>query len=282
MGDGRVTTASFRQAKREGRRLTVLTAYDFPLARLVDAAGIDAILVGDSVGNAVLGYENTLPVTMEEMLHHVKAVARGAKRAMVVADMPFLSYQVSREEALRNAGRFLKEGGAQAVKLEGGQEVADTVAALVAAGIPVMGHIGLTPQAVHQLGGYRVQGKDLAAAQKLVGDARALAAAGAFAVVLECVPAPLARHITERVEVPTIGIGAGPDCDGQVLVIHDLLGLHEGPVPRFVKQYATLHAQIAAALARYREEVLQGTFPGEAHSYGMPAEVLAEILAESR
>lgn len=277
MSGERVTTTFFRKAKEEGRRITVLTAYDFPLARLIDAAGIDAILVGDSVGNVVLGYETTLPVTMDEMLHHTKAVVRGVKRAMVIADMPFLSYQVTREEAVRNAGRFLKEGGAQAVKLEGGQEVAATVEAIVAAGIPVMGHIGLTPQAVHQLGGYRVQGKDAATAQKLLDDARALERAGVFAIVLECVPVPLARTITAAVGVPTIGIGAGPYCDGQVLVTHDLLGLYGGSVPRFVKQYANLHAQIADALARYRAEVVKGDFPSEAYGFSMPAEVVEKL-----
>jgi len=277
MKNERVTTAYFRKAKEGGRRITVLTAYDFPLARMIDEAGIDAILVGDSVGNVVLGYENTLPVTMEEMLHHTKAVVRAVKRAMVIADMPFLSYQVSQEEAVRNAGRLLKEGGAQAVKLEGGREVDATVRAIVAAGIPVMGHIGLTPQAVHQLGGYRVQGRDAAAAQKVLDDARALNAAGVFAIVLECVPVPLARVITQAVSVPTIGIGAGPYCDGQVLVTHDLLGLYGGFTPRFVKQYANLHAQIAEALAQYRREVVEGAFPGEEHGFTMPEEALAEL-----
>ena len=278
MQNERVTTAYFRKAREEGRRITVLTAYDFPLARMIDEAGIDAILVGDSVGNVVLGYENTLPVTMDDMLHHTKAVVRAVKRAMVIADMPFLSYQVSREEAVRNAGRLLKEGGAQAVKLEGGQEVAATVRAITDAGIPVMGHIGLTPQAVHQLGGYRVQGRDAAAAQKLLDDARALDAAGVFAIVLECVPVPLARVITQAVPVPTIGIGAGPYCDGQVLVTHDLLGLYGGFAPRFVKQYANLHAQIVAALAQYRREVVEGAFPGEEHGFTMPEEALAELI----
>ncbi|MGQ9497436.1 MAG: 3-methyl-2-oxobutanoate hydroxymethyltransferase [Desulfotomaculales bacterium] len=278
MRNERVTTTYFRKAREEGRRITVLTAYDFPLARMIDEAGIDAILVGDSVGNVVLGYENTLPVTMDDMLHHTKAVVRAVKRAMVIADMPFLSYQVSREEAVRNAGRLLKEGGAQAVKLEGGREVAATVRAITDAGIPVMGHIGLTPQAVHQLGGYRVQGRDAAAAQKLLDDARALDAAGVFAIVLECVPVPLARVITQAVSVPTIGIGAGPYCDGQVLVTHDLLGLYGGFAPRFVKQYANLHAQIVAALAQYRREVVEGAFPGEEHGFTMPEEALAGLI----
>lgn len=278
MQNERVTTAYFRKAREEGRRITVLTAYDFPLARMIDEAGIDAILVGDSVGNVVLGYENTLPVTMDDMLHHTKAVVRAVKHAMVIADMPFLSYQVSREEAVRNAGRLLKEGGAQAVKLEGGQEVAATVSAITDAGIPVMGHIGLTPQAVHQLGGYQVQGRDAAAAQKLLDDARALDAAGVFAIVLECVPVPLARVITQAVSVPTIGIGAGPYCDGQVLVTHDLLGLYGGFAPRFVKQYANLHVQIVAALAQYRREVVEGAFPGEEHGFTMPEEALAGLI----
>ncbi len=275
----KVTTAELRRMKAEGRPITMLTAYDYPMARLVDAAGVDVVLVGDSVGNVVLGYTSTLPVTMDEMVHHVKAVARGVARAMVVADMPFLSYQVSTEEALRNAGRFLKEAEAQAVKLEGGREITDRVRALVAAGIPVMGHIGLTPQAVHQMGGYRVQGRDLATAKKLLDDARALEGAGAFSLVLECVPAPLAQLITEELTIPTIGIGAGPSCDGQVLVTHDLLGLYGGFAPKFVKRYAELHEAITRALAEYVREVRERKFPGPEHSFSMPQEAVDELLA---
>jgi len=277
--DEKVTTAELRRMKAEGRPITMLTAYDYPMARLVDAAGVDVILVGDSVGNVVLGYTSTLPVTMDEMVHHVKAVARGVTRAMVVADMPFLSYQVSTEEALRNAGRFLKEAEAQAVKLEGGREITDRVRALVAAGIPVMGHIGLTPQAVHQMGGYRVQGRDVATARKLLDDARALEEAGAFSLVLECVPAPLAQLITEELTIPTIGIGAGPFCDGQVLVTHDLLGLYGGFAPKFVKRYAELHGAITRALEEYVREVRERKFPGPEHSFSMPQEAVDELLA---
>lgn len=277
MSSERVTTAYFRAAKREGRPITMLTAYDYPLAKLVDAAGIDGILVGDSLGNVVLGYGSTVPVTMDDMVHHIKAVARGVSRAMVVGDMPFLSYHLSREESLRNAGRIIQEGGAQAVKLEGGREIAETVQAMVAAGIPVMGHLGLTPQSVHQLGGYKVQGKDEAAAKKLVADAKALEEAGVFAIVLECVPTALAKMITEMLAVPTIGIGAGPHCCGQILVTHDLLGLYGGGRPKFVKRYADLHEEITKALVAYREEVQNGAFPGPEHSFNMPEEVLARV-----
>jgi 3-methyl-2-oxobutanoate hydroxymethyltransferase len=280
MAEGRVTTADFRRWKEEGRPVTMLTAYDFPTARLLDEAGIDAILVGDSVGNVVLGYDSTLPVTMEEMLHHTRAVARGASRALVIGDMPFLSYQVSTAEAVRNAGRFLKEAGAQAVKLEGGQEVAGTVKAIVNSGIPVMGHIGLTPQYVHQLGGYRVQGRQAEAARRLVSDAVSLAQAGVFAIVLECVPAEVAKKITATIPVPTIGIGAGVDCDGQVLVTHDLLGLYGGFSPKFAKRYASLVEEIKRALEAFRAEVLGREFPGPEHSFSMPAEELAEFLKE--
>ncbi|MEW6172400.1 MAG: 3-methyl-2-oxobutanoate hydroxymethyltransferase [Bacillota bacterium] len=280
MSKERVTTADLRRWKEEGRPITMLTAYDFPTARLVDESGIDTILVGDSLGNVVLGYDSTLPVTMEEMLHHTKAVARGASRAMVIGDMPFMSYQVSVEEAVYNAGRFLKEAGAQAVKLEGGREWADTVRAIVVSGIPVVGHIGLTPQFVHQLGGYRVQGRQAQAARRLVQDAVSLADAGVCAIVLECVPSEVARRITEKVPVPTIGIGAGSDCDGQVLVSHDLLGLYGGFSPKFAKRYANLVEEIKGALAAYRDEVAKKEFPGPEHSFSMPAEELDEFLKE--
>lgn len=277
MSDRRVTTAYFREAKKSGKKITMLTAYDYPMARMVDEAGIDAILVGDSLGNVVLGYESTIPVTMDDMVHHIRAVARGVKRAMVVGDMPFLSYHVSRDEAVRNAGRILQEGGAQAVKLEGGEEVAHVVRALVSCGIPVMGHLGLTPQSIHQLGGYKVQGKDESQAKKLLKDARALQEAGAFAIVLECVPVPLSRLVTETLEVCTIGIGAGPHCNGQVLVTHDLLGMSPGKPPRFVKRYANLHEEISRALKAYREDVDGGAFPGPEHGFAMPEEVMGNL-----
>lgn len=276
MADKRLTTLDIRRKKEEGRPVTMLTAYDCPTARLVDEAGIDIVLVGDSVGNVILGYDSTIPVTMADMLHHTRAVSRGVNRALVVGDMPFLSYNVDRVEAVRNAGRFLQEGGAQAVKLEGGREVAETVRVLVSAGIPVMGHIGLTPQSVHQLGGYRVQGRDAASARRLLEDARILEEAGVFAIVLECVPVPLAQRITSVVNVPTIGIGAGPHCDGQVLVTHDLLGLYGGFTPRFVKRYAALHGEIGRALREFREEVESGRFPAEEHGFAMPEEELPE------
>lgn len=266
----RVTTAALMEMKARGEKMTMLTAYDYPTACLLDEAGVDMLLVGDSVGNVVLGYTDTLPVTMDEMIHHTKAVARGTRRAMVVGDMPFLSYQTSLPEAVRNGGRFLKEGGAQSVKLEGGSERAGVVRALVETGIPVIGHLGLTPQSVHQLGGFRVQGKDEAAAQRLLQDALALEEAGIFALVLEAVPAPLAAKITSRLQVPTIGIGAGPDCDGQVLVVHDMLGLSARRAPKFVKQYAWLGDTVKEAVRAYQEDVKKGAFPGPEHCYATP------------
>ncbi|MCL6636150.1 MAG: 3-methyl-2-oxobutanoate hydroxymethyltransferase [Peptococcaceae bacterium] len=273
-----VTVNTIREMKQQKEKIVMLTAYDYSLAKMVDDAGIDMILVGDSLGNVMLGYDSTLPVTMEDMIHHVKAVCRGVSRAMVVADMPFMSYQVSVQEALRNAGRFLKETGAQAVKLEGGREVAEAVRKIVEAGIPVVGHLGLTPQSIHQLGGFKVQGKDESAARRLMEDARLLEEAGAFCIVLECVPTPLARMVTEALQqAATIGIGAGPYCDGQVLVIHDMLGLYPRTSPRFVKKYVNLHENIAAALQQYREEVQARTFPGPEHSFGMSEEVLAKL-----
>lgn len=263
----RVTTLTLAEMKARGEKMTMLTAYDYPTAYLLDEAGIDMLLVGDSVGDNVLGYANTLPVTMDEMIHHTKAVARGTQRAMVVGDMPFLSYQVSLPEAVLNAGRFLKEGGAQVVKLEGGSERASVVRALVETGIPVMGHLGLTPQSVHQLGGFRVQGKDEAAARRLLENALALEEAGIFALVLEAIPAALAAHVTSQLQVPTIGIGAGPECDGQVLVVHDMLGLSSRKAPKFVKQYASLGDSIKDAVRAYQADVKNGTFPGPEHCY---------------
>jgi 3-methyl-2-oxobutanoate hydroxymethyltransferase len=268
-----VTAPIVRSARARGARLAMLTAYDFPTARLLDQAGIDIVLVGDSVGNNVLGYDSTLPVTMEEMLHHVKAVARGVRRALVVADMPYLSYQTGRRDAIRNAGRFLKEAGAAAVKIEGGRRRASLVRALVDAEIPVMGHIGLTPQSLHVMGGYKVQGKRIDEARALVEDAQALEEAGVFSLVLEGVPEPVGRKVTESVGIPTIGIGAGRYCDGQVLVFHDFAGLSQGSVPRFVRRYADLSGAIGDATRRFIEDVRSGSFPSEAETYSMPSAV---------
>lgn len=255
----------------------MLTSYDYSMASLVDTAGIDAILVGDSLGNVVLGYDSTLPVTMDVMVHHTRAVSRGVKRAMVVGDMPFLSYHISREESIKNAGRLMQEGLAQAVKLEGGSEVADNVKAITDAGIPVMGHLGLTPQSVHQLGGFKVQGKDGEAARRLLEDAKRLEQAGAFAIVLECIPQQLARTISEAISIPTIGIGAGVDCDGQLLVINDLLGMFSDFTPKFVKQYANLKEQIVQACSKYAAEVKDKSFPGPEHVFNMKEEELKKL-----
>jgi len=260
-----VTVLDLRTFKERGERFVMLTAYDYPTARILDEAGVPALLVGDSLANNILGYENTLPVTMEEMLHHSRAVARGAKNALIVGDMPFLSYQTSLEEGIRNAGRFLKEGGAHAVKLEGA--MLELTGALVERGIPVMGHIGLTPQSVHAMGGYRVQGKSEEDARRLLDQAHALEKSGIFSLVLEGIPAPLAAQITNSLSVPTIGIGAGPHCDGQVLVITDLLGLGHGTYPKFVKPFADLRAEITRAVQAFRDEVAAGVFPDDAQSY---------------
>jgi 3-methyl-2-oxobutanoate hydroxymethyltransferase len=274
----RVTINDIRALKRRGEPIVMLTAYDYPSARLVEGAGADIILVGDTLGMVVLGYDTTVPVTMDEMLHHVKAVTRGAQRAFVVADMPFMSYQAGPVDALHNAARFLKEAGAHAIKLEGGVAVAETVRALVDAGIPVMGHIGLTPQSLHQFGGYKVQGKTPQSAIRLMNDALALERAGAFAVVLELVPAPLASLITKRLRVPTIGIGAGAGCDGQVQVFHDLLGLFEEFVPKHTKRYAQVGETIRNALAAYAADVREGRFPTEEQSFTMDERALTELL----
>ena len=255
--------------------ITMLTAYDYTGAQFVDAAAIDVILVGDSLGMVVMGLDTTLPVTMDEMLHHCRAVARGAKYAHLVGDMPFMSYQAEVAEAVRNAGRFLREGGMDSIKLEGGHEMAATIRASAAAGIPVMGHIGLTPQSVHKFGGPRAQGRTAAAALKLVEDAQALEAAGCYAMVLEAVPAPVAAAVTERVTIPTIGIGAGAGCDGQVLVYHDVLGLFDRIHPPFVKEYAHLGEVIVTAFSAYRDEVVAGQFPDDEHSYSMKDDELA-------
>ena len=256
----------------------MLTAYDYPTALGIDQAGIDAILVGDSLGMVVLGYANTLPVTMEDMLHHCKAVARGAKYALLIGDMPFMSYQVSVSEAVRNAGRFLQEAGMDAVKLEGGRERLDAIQAIVAAGIPVMGHLGLTPQSVHQLGGFRPQGMQAAAALRLLQDALLLQDAGCFSLVLESIPARLAGLVSQRLEIPTIGIGAGLHCDGQVLVTHDLLGLFERFTPRFVKKYANLHAEMNRAFSSYKTDIDGHLFPAVEHSVEMPDDAWQSFL----
>jgi 3-methyl-2-oxobutanoate hydroxymethyltransferase len=267
----RITVPDIVAAKGQ-RKLSVLTAYDYPTALWVDRSGVDMALVGDSLAMVVLGQEDTLSVGMTEMIHHTRAVSRAVKRALVIGDMPFLSYQVSIEQAVLNAGRFLQEGRAQAVKLEGGARVLPQVKAMVAAGIPVQGHLGLTPQSSAQFGGFKVQGKTADAARVLIDDAQALAEAGCFSIVLEAIPAPIAERITAAVPVPTIGIGAGPACDGQVLVVHDVLGLYDRFLPRFAKQYAQLGTLMLEAFTRYREEVEQGIFPGPEHSFGMQEE----------
>jgi 3-methyl-2-oxobutanoate hydroxymethyltransferase len=266
-GKKKKTILDIQHMKAEGRKIAVLTAYDYSFARLMDSVGIDMILVGDSVGSVISGYENTLPVTMEEMIYHSRAVVRGTREALVVTDMPFLSYQVDLREARLNAGRLIKEGGAQAVKLEGGQNMAVTIRAIVEMDIPVVGHIGLTPQSIHRMGGYRVQGKKEEQAQQLLADARAVQEAGAFALVLEGIPASLAGRITESLTIPTIGIGAGVQCDGQVLVIHDILGLCEKYSPKFVKKFADVSGIIRRGIKDYIHEVKAGEFPGEEHSF---------------
>ena len=273
----RVSINEIKEMKLKKEKIVMLTAYDYSTAKLVDEAGVPLILVGDSLGMVMLGYESTIPVTMDEMIHHTKAVVRGTKQALVIGDMPFMTYHTNISDALRNAARFIQEGGAQAVKLEGGVTVADTVKRIVECGIPVMGHIGLTPQSIHQLGGHKVQGKTPEAAERLLKDARALEQAGAFAVVLELVPAPLSRLITQKLSIPTIGIGAGPDCDGQVQVISDLLGLFSDFVPKHAKQYAKLAGTIRTALADYIAEVKAGSFPTAEHSSTIDESLLEEL-----
>jgi 3-methyl-2-oxobutanoate hydroxymethyltransferase len=274
----RISIHKLREWKAEGRRFAMITAYDYPSARLVEQAGIPIILVGDSLGSVVLGYDSTVPVTMDDILYHTRAVVRGTEKAIIVADMPFMSYQWNADEAVRNAGRLLQEGGATAVKLEGGSHVAPLVRRMVECGIPVMGHLGLTPQSVNQFGGHKVQGKTPAAAAKLINDARALEEAGAFAVVLETIPAELARMVTERLTVPTIGIGAGAHCDGQVQVFHDLLGIYDDRRPlRHAKRYAVLGDVIRNAVHDYLGEVESGAFPTAAHSFEMDESTQAEL-----
>ena len=274
----RVTVNDIKNMKSRGEKIAMMTAYDYTSAKILDRAGIPIVLVGDSLGQVVLGYDSTVPVTMEDMVHHVRAVVRGVSRCHVVGDLPFLSYQVDQVEAVRNAGRLIKEGGAQSVKLEGGRRMAETVRRIVQAGIPVMGHIGLTPQSVHQLGGYRVQGKSAEHAKALLEDAAALEEAGVYSVVLESVPSPLARLITERLAVPTIGIGAGEHCDGQVQVFHDLLGLYTDFVPKHTRRYANLAETIASAVADYIADVQARRFPTERESYTMDAGVIEGLV----
>jgi 3-methyl-2-oxobutanoate hydroxymethyltransferase len=273
----KVTIADLKQKKATGQKITMMTAYDYPTANLVDQAGIDTVLVGDSLGMVVLGYESTVPVTMDEMIHHCKAVCKAAKYSFVIGDMPFMSYQISVERAIENAGRFIKEAGCESVKLEGGSEMAPVVKAIVDAGIPVCAHIGLTPQTATKLSGFKVQGKDAESARALKESAKALEDAGAFMIVMECIPDVLAAKISKELTIPTIGIGAGRDCDGQVLVYHDLVGLFERFTPRFVKQYINLSPKIREALVQFREEVEAGTFPGPEHSFAMKEEEAEKI-----
>ncbi|MCM8779132.1 MAG: 3-methyl-2-oxobutanoate hydroxymethyltransferase [Candidatus Omnitrophica bacterium] len=273
----KMTIPDILEAKNKGKKITMLTAYDFPLASFIDQAGIDIILVGDSLGMVVLGYENTLPVTMEEMLHHIKAVKRAIKYALLVGDMPYLSFHKSKEDAIYNAGRFIKEAGCDAVKLEYYPGVIEITKAIVQAGIPVMGHIGLTPQTAIQLGGFKVQGREAKAAQALLEAAVSFEEVGCFSIVLECVPDKVAKIITGKLKIPTIGIGAGPDCDGQVLVTHDMLGLFERFLPKFAKQYINLAPQIIEAIKKFKEEVEKGVFPDKSHSFTIPEEELKKI-----
>jgi len=277
----RVTITEIKEMKQRKEKIPMLTAYDYVTAKMVDEAGVPLILVGDSLGMVMLGYESTIPVTMEEMIHHTKAVVRGTKQALIVGDMPFMTYHISVSDALHNAARFIQEGGAQAVKLEGGEVVAEKVRRLVDCGIPVMGHIGLTPQFIHQLGGFKVRGKAADEAKKLLNDARILEEAGAFAIVLECTPAPLSKLITQKLAIPTIGIGAGPDCDGQVQVISDLLGLYTEFVPKHAKQYARLAGEIKTAVSSYISEVKSLSFPAMEHSYTMDESLIKQLGAES-
>ena len=273
----RVTITQVKEMKQKGEKITMITAYDYSTAKIVDEVGVPLILVGDSLGMVVLGYESTIPVTLEEMIHHTKTVVRGTKQAMVIGDMPFMTYHLSVEDALRNAGRFIQEAGAQAVKLEGGVTVADKIKRIVDCGIPVMGHIGLTPQSIHQFGGFKVQGRSSEAAARLLEDARAVEEAGAFAVVLETVPTPLATLITKKINIPTIGIGAGPGCDGQVQVINDVLGSYTDFVPKHAKQYAKIADIVRSAITQYNNEVTSGAFPTDKQGFGMDESLLADL-----
>ncbi len=289
-GNGKITVPDIQSRKfnsssgspTTNRKITCLTAYDYPTARLLDEAGVEILLVGDSLGMVVLGYDSTLPVTLEEMLHHVRAVRRGTKRALLVADMPYGSFHVSIDESIRNAMRLVKEGGAEAIKIEGGERRLELIVRLVEAEIPVMGHVGLTPQSINALGGFHVQGKSSDAARQLERDARVVESAGAFSVVLESVPREVAARITDKLHIPTIGIGAGPDCDGQVLVFHDLVGLTIGHKPKFARQYANLGAEISRAAEAYCNDVRGGSFPSDAESFHSPAELREQLLARQR
>jgi 3-methyl-2-oxobutanoate hydroxymethyltransferase len=280
MEQKKITAPDLKEKKKSGKKITMLTAYDYPTALLVDRAGIDVVLVGDSLGMVVLGYRDTVSVTMEEMLHHTKSVSSAVKRALVIGDMPFGSYNVSIEEAIDNANRMMKEAHADAIKLEGGRSMAAVAGAIVKAGIPVQGHIGLTPQTASSLGGFKVQGKSVEAAKALIDDAKALEDAGCFSMVLEAIPSPIAKIITETISIPTIGIGAGPDCDGQVLVIHDLLGLFERFTPKFVKQYAKISDEILSAVGRYKSDVENLKFPEEKHCFTMNEKELVKLKAK--
>lgn len=277
MDKKKIPIPDFKELKRQGKKIRMVTAYDYPTAVIIEKTDIEMILVGDSLGMVVLGYDGTVPVTVEDIIHHAKPVVKGAPNTHIVADMPFMSYQVSIEDAIRNAGRLIKESGADSVKLEGGLDYSSTVKAIVKAGIPVMGHIGLTPQTAGSLGGFKVQGKDAKAAQNLIDSAIALEDAGAFAIVLECIPAPLAKIISQKLTIPTIGIGAGVYCDGQVLVTQDMLGLFDRFVPKFVKQYAQIGQLELEAFNKYAEEVALGVFPDDAHSFSMKEEVIKQL-----
>jgi 3-methyl-2-oxobutanoate hydroxymethyltransferase len=277
MGNKKLTILDIQQAKEEKRKLTMMTAYDYPFGLLADEAGIDIVLVGDSLGMVVMGLEGTVEVNMEHMIHHIRAVTRGCKNPFIVGDMPFMSYNTSIREAIMNAGRLLKEGGCESIKLEGGVDFAPTIEAIVKAGIPVQGHIGLTPQTASALGGFKMQGRDAAAAKQIIDDAKALEDAGVFSMILEAVPAPLGKLVADAVKVPVIGIGAGPDVDGQVLVTHDMIGLFDKFVPKFVKQYTNIRKVILDALGQYKQEVLEVKFPAAEHSFKMPAEALEQL-----
>ena len=277
MGGDKVTVLDVQQAKEEGRKLVMVTAYDYPLGLLADEAGMDIVLVGDSLGMVVMGMQGTVAVTLEHMIHHIKAVVRGCKGPLIVGDMPFMSYNISVQEADRNAGRLVKEGGCEVVKLEGGVDFAPTIHAIVNAGIPVMGHIGLTPQTASALGGFKIQGKDASAAKQIIDDAKAIEDAGVFSIILEAVPAPLGKLLSEAVKVPVIGIGAGADVDGQVLVFHDVVGLFDRFVPKFVKQYANVRKVMLDALNEYKQEVAAVNFPAPEHSFKMPDEALEQL-----
>ncbi len=277
MENSKVTIPDIQRAKDSGRKITMLTAYDYPFAQLVDLAGVDMILVGDSLGMVVLGLEGTVAVTMEDMIHHIKAVVRGCQRALIVGDMPFMSYNTSIRDAIINAGRLIKEGGCEAVKLEGGTQFAPTVNAIVNAGIPVQGHIGLTPQTASSLGGFKTQGRDFAGATQLIKDAKSLESAGAFSIIIEAVPAPVGELIAEALKIPVIGIGAGPKVDGQVLVTHDLLGLFDKFVPKFVKKYAYIRGIILEALAEYKQDVIEGNFPAPENCFDMSPEIVSSL-----